>query len=454
MNTVSGAPPGFSLMSHRRTGPYPAHPRVPYGTARPASRMSYETFRFPPPLPPPVSDWLGALASRFGAAQAQAPGFDDALLAADPAKVEFALDPASVRITGENTQQWNTHSSASGEVQVSAPGVDAQTVPVRYDVTLRNEDATPAQMRALNPFDPATIPDRSRIEVYGRDYAGTPLEASFRNLAGANDLASIDDLRLSLEMTADGELRVMTGSNRLFDAPRDGGPASLPADREDFTRHTTLLEDPRGSDRAGYTRMLLDGTVPGDTVRIAEDVEGREITGVVTEAGSGETNKVVWTLDDSGRPLSADATLTWEPSSQGRDSDRIEGNAQSRFRTDNAMKGTGDDVGHMIAYRFVNGHGPVNMFPQESQFNQRVFASMEQEWSDWLAAGMEVRIEIDLGPGNTRRPDEVRVDYAVIDPATGKAVYDPTLIVFANEAGQVFDRIARSDMDGMIEGAS
>ena len=149
MNTVSGAPPGFSLMSHRRTGPYPAHPRVPYGTARPASRMSYETFRFPPPLPPPVSDWLGALASRFGAAQAQAPGFDDALLAADPAKVEFALDPASVRITGENTQQWNTHYSASGEVQVSAPGVDAQTVPVRYDVTLRNEDATPAQMRAI-----------------------------------------------------------------------------------------------------------------------------------------------------------------------------------------------------------------------------------------------------------------------------------------------------------------
>ena len=414
--------------------------------------MSHETFRFPPPLPPPVSDWPGALASRFGAAQAT--DFDDALLAADPAEVEFALDPASVRFTGESTQQWNTTYSASGEVQVSAPGVDAQTVPVRYDVTLRNENATPERMRAINPFDPATIPDRTRIEVHGRDYAGTPLEAAFRSLADANDLASIDDLRLSLEMTADGELRVMTGSNRLFDAPRDGGPASLPAGREDFTRHTTILEDPRGADRAGYTRMLLDGTPPADTVRIEEDVAGRDVTGIVTETGSGETNKVVWTLDDSGRPLSADATLTWEPSSQGRDSDRIEGNAQSRFRADNEMKGSGDDVGHMIAYRFVNGHGPVNMFPQESQFNQRVFASMEQEWSDWLAEGMEVRIEIDLDPGNTRRPDEVRVDYAVIDPATGKAVYDPTLIVFDNEAGQVFDRIARNDMDGMIEGAS
>ena len=78
--------------------------------------MSHETFRFPPPLPPPVSDWLDALASRFGAAQAT--GFDEALLAADPAEVEFALDPASVRLSGENTQQWNTTYSASGEVQV------------------------------------------------------------------------------------------------------------------------------------------------------------------------------------------------------------------------------------------------------------------------------------------------------------------------------------------------
>ncbi|HRO26604.1 MAG TPA: DNA/RNA non-specific endonuclease [Luteimonas sp.] len=414
--------------------------------------MSFETFRFPPPLPPPVSDWMRALASRL--ADVQAAGFDEALLAADPAEVEFALDATSLRITGESTQQWNTSYSVSGGMQVSAPGVDAQSVPVRYEVTLRNENASPAQMRAVNPFDPATIPDRTRIEVYGRDYAGTPLEASFRALADANDLASIDDLRLSLEMTADGELRVMIGANRLFDAPRDGGPASLPADREDFTRHTTILEDPRGADRAGYTQMLLDGSVPDDTVRIEEDVAGQVVTGIVTEAGSGEANTVTWTLDDSGRPVSADATLTWEPSSQGRDSDRIEANAQSRFRSDNDMKGSGDDVGHLIAYRFVNGHGPVNMFPQESQFNQRVYAGMEQEWSDWLAEGMEVRIEITLGPDNVRRPDQVRVDYEVIDPATGKAVYDPQLIVFDNEAGQVFDRIARRDMDDMIEGAS
>ena len=413
--------------------------------------MAFETFRFPPPLPPPGLQ--GPILSPRPA-EPGGTGFDEALLSADPAEVEFALDRGSVRILGEREAQWNTTWSATGEMFVSAPGVEAQAVPLRFEATMRNDDATPAAMRALNPFDPATIPPRTRIEVHGRDYVGTPMEASFRSLAAANGLASIGELRLSLEMTADGELRVMTGSSRLFDAPREGGPASSPAEREDFIRHTALLDDAAGADRGAYSRMLLDGTPPPQTVRIGEDVEGASITGVVTETGSGESNEVVWTLDDAGRPVSADAVLTWEPGSGGRESDRIEANAQSRFRSDNDMKGSGDDVGHMVAYRFVNGHGPVNMFPQQSHFNQRVFAGMEQEWSDWLATGMEVHLEMRLEPGSSVRPDQVRVDYAVIDPATGEAVYDPRLIVFDNEAGQVFDRIAREEMDGMIGKAS
>src|SRR5690606_9626578 len=115
----------------------------------------------------------------------------------------------------------------------------------------------------------------------------------------------------------------------------------------------------------------------------------------------------------------AEATLSWEPGSGGRDSDRIEAGAQSRFRVDNDMKGSGDDVGHMIAYRFVNGHGPVNMFPQFGLFNRGPYARMEQEWSDWLANGMEVKVEVDLVPDDAPRPDEVHVDYEVIDPTTG-----------------------------------
>src|SRR5690606_26835958 len=155
-------------------------------------------------------------------------------------------------------------------------------------------------------------------------------------------------------MTADGELRVMTGSNRLFDAPRGGGPASYPAQREDFIRHTALLDDPAGADRAAYSRMLLDGTPPPQTVRIGEEVEGSSITGVVTETGSGESNEVVWTIDQSGRPASADAVLTWAPGSGGRDSDRTEANAQSRSRTDNDTTGRGSDGGPMRPARSAN----------------------------------------------------------------------------------------------------
>ena len=413
--------------------------------------MSLEAFRpLPPPIPPASFPDVRSL---FGLASPAA-SFPAELQQADPADVDFALDASSVRTSDERSDAYNTHYSVSGEMDVSAPGVDAVQVPVRFDVTLRNENATPAQMRAVNPFDPATIPDRTRIQVYGRDYAGTPLEASFRALAGANNLDSIDDLRLSLEMTDEGELRVMTGANALFDAPRNGGPSSLPGERQDFTRHTTMLEAPAGADRAAYTRMLLDGTPPPDTVLLDEDVQTGAIDGTVTETGSGETNTVTWTLDASGRPTAADAVLTWEPSSQGRESDRIEGSAQSRFRSDNDMKGSGDDVGHIIAYRFVGGHGAANMFPQESNFNQRVYARMEQEWSDWLAEGMDVRIEIDLTPDAVQRPDGVQVDYEVIDPATGNVVYDPSLIVFENSGDQVFDGIARAEMDDIIDTAN
>lgn len=415
--------------------------------------MSFEAQSLLSPLPStqPWRDWGGGIR---GADAGTPAALDPALLDADPGKVDFDLDPRSVETTGERSDQWNTHYEASGIMTVRGPDGAATDVPVRYEVTLRNEEATPAAMAAVNPFDPSTIPLRTRIEVHGADYVGTALEPAFRELAAANDLASIDDLRLSLEMTEKKGLRVMSGSERLFDAPRDGGPGSPALDREDFTRHTTMLSDPAGADLAQYNRMLLTGQVPDGTARISEDVEAGSVAGTVEEAGSGEVNDITWTLDADGRPTGAEAVLTWEPTSRGRDSDRIEANAQSGFRTDNDMKGSGDDVGHLIAYRFAQGHGEVNMFPQFSSFNQGAYARMEQEWSDWIGAGMEVRIDIDLVRNNAARPDEVHVDYEVIDPVTGNVVYDPSLIAFGNSAGQSFDAIASNRMPDLIDRAA
>ncbi|MBJ6982135.1 DNA/RNA non-specific endonuclease [Luteimonas sp. MC1572] len=415
--------------------------------------MSLETHHLLVPMPPP-QPWRGLEAFLSGAQGGKPATLDPALLDAAPGEVSFDLDAGSVRISDEKTGQHSTTYSADGDMTVRGPDGATTGVPLRYEASLRNADATPAAMQALNPFDPATIPLRARIEVHGADYTGTALEPAFRNLADANGLASIDDLRLSLEMTEKGQLRVMTGSEQLFDAPRDGGPGSDALDRQDFTRHTTMLSDPAGADRAEYTRMLLTGQVPGSTVVLAEDVAPGEVRGTVTEAGSGEVNDITWSLDAEGRPTGAEAVLTWEPSSKGRDSDRIETSAQSRFRTDNDMKGTPDDVGHVFAYRFANGHGEVNMFPQFGLFNRGAYAKMEQEWSDWLGTGMEVRIDIDLVRNGGHRPEEVHVDYEVIDPATGTVVYDPALIAFANADGQSFDAIAAKQMPGIIDRAN
>ena len=415
--------------------------------------MSFEARNLLAPLPPPLP-WRDGNYSLLRPDAGGPAALDPALLDARPGDVAFELDPRSVVIGNEKTAQWNTTYEASGEMTVRGPDGASTDVPVRYEVSLRNEEATPAAMASVNPFDPSTIPPRTRIEVHGADYAGTALEPAFRELAAANDLASIDDLRLSLEMTEKKGLRVMTGSEQLFDAPRDGGPGSPALERQDFTRHTSMLSDPAGADLAQYKRMFLTGEVPDGTVVLVEDVEPGEVRGTLTETGSGEVNDITWTLDAEGRPTGAEAVLTWEPSSRGRDSDRIETSAQSRFRTDNDMKGSGDDVGHLMAYRFAQGHGEVNMFPQFSSFNQGAYARMEQEWSDWLGAGMEVRIDIDLLRNDSHRPDEVHVDYEVIDPVTGNIVYDPSLIAFGNSDGQSFDAIASGRMPDMIDRAT
>jgi hypothetical protein len=410
--------------------------------------MSFDASRacIPPASPAPWRDGFAAIGP--------SPGLEPALPDARTEDLQLALDGRGADARDISRGPHNTTYEASATLSVRGAGGAATAVAVRYEVSLRNEEATPAAMAAVNPFDPATIPPRTRIELHGGDYAGTALEPAFRALATANGLASIEALRVSLEMTERKGLRVMSGAEALFDAPRDGGPGSKALDREDFIRHTTMLADPAGADRAQYTRMFVSGELPDGTARISEDVEPGEVAGQVVETGSGEVNDITWTLDAEGRPTGAEAVLTWEPTSRGRDSDRIEANAQSTFRVDNAMKGTGDDVGHLVAYRFAQGHGEVNMFPQFSRFNQGAYARMEQEWSDWIGAGMEVRVDIDLVRDGVARPDEVHVDYEVIDPVTGSVVYDPSLIAFGNADGQAFDAIAAGRMQDLIDRAA
>lgn len=397
--------------------------------------------------------WSGGGHVPYPAATADAPGFGAALREADPADVRIESDPASVRTSDERTSRQRTLFEATGEVTVSAPGAGTSTVDARWSVDMPTPEATPAAMRAVNPFDPSTIPAGTTVRLDGADYVGTEFEQGFTEIAKAND-TTIGNLAITIGRTRDGELRVVSADAAVIDAPKVDGPASQPLDREDFALHKVLFDD---ADAPGTTAalnaFLTTGTLPDGTVGIREDVAAGAVDATITDVASGEVNDVTWTFDAEGRPTGAEATLTWLPTSADRDYDRPEANAQSQFRTDHGLQGTDDHTGHMLAYRFVGGHGPINMFPQNGNFNTGTYARIEQEWADWLDAGMDVRISIDLGPEGQRRPDTVALDYEVIDPSTGNVVYDPALTVFDNAAGQVYDTIRRSEMDGMIEAA-
>lgn len=152
-------------------------------------------------------------------------------------------------------------------------------------------------------------------------------------------------------------------------------------------------------------------------------------------------NTVEWTLDAGGRPVRAEATLREVFPNATRASS--ETSAQSAAA---ATGVAGDAGGHLIGHRFVLDQGSRNLFPQNAQFNNSAYRVLENEWADWVRQGREVRVEISLDrSGGNVRPDRIEVSYEVVDPATGRVVYDNST-VFANQAGQTFDRVPNAQM--------
>jgi len=100
----------------------------------------------------------------------------------------------------------------------------------------------------------------------------------------------------------------------------------------------------------------------------------------------------------------------------------------------------GDVGGHIVGHRFVGGQGKINLFPQEMQFNNSAFKTMENEIADAIKSGKEVNFSCELIPPGANRPEIVRVRYRIIDPATGKQVVYRAA-KFENQAGQKFSRI-------------
>jgi hypothetical protein len=153
-------------------------------------------------------------------------------------------------------------------------------------------------------------------------------------------------------------------------------------------------------------------------------------------------NTSTWITDAQGRTIRVEAQLRETSSGLVRGADET---AAQRAA---AAAGKEEDVGgHILGHRFMGDQGEINLFPQEGNFNNSAYRKMENELADWTRKGKEVHLTITLDPPGAARPDVVKVAYEVIDPATGETV-NFHAEKFYNEAGQTFNRVGISDMEG------
>ena len=184
----------------------------------------------------------------------------------------------------------------------------------------------------------------------------------------------------------------------------------------------------------------LNGATHGAQA-LTDAARGADGAAHVTEvAATTGKNTVKWTVDAEGHTIKAEAKLKEVFVKAPRGS--AERNAQAAA----AAAGEADDVGgHIIGHRFVKDQGPVNMFPQDVQFNNSAYKKLENEWADWVKKGKEVDVQVSFSGGTATRPERVNVRYVVTDPATGDVLYSRAR-PFKNEAGQTFDRVPAKDM--------
>ncbi|MGF1723171.1 DNA/RNA non-specific endonuclease [Photobacterium nomapromontoriensis] len=186
------------------------------------------------------------------------------------------------------------------------------------------------------------------------------------------------------------------------------------------------------------TLKVPHGTVSmngaGDHIRRAVDVDVVKIT---EKFG---TNEAIWKLDAQGRPLSVEAKLdtTYH---------ETRSSAEKKFQSEvgGGARLDSDDGGHLIGHRFMSDQGEKNLFPQNANLNRSGYKKMENEWADWTAEGFEVKLKVELDPPSADRPDNIISEYQVIDPKTGKVVYEKEHR-FMNQAGEVFERVSKKDM--------
>jgi hypothetical protein len=147
------------------------------------------------------------------------------------------------------------------------------------------------------------------------------------------------------------------------------------------------------------------------------------------------SNTVTFSTDASGAPLSASGSLREAFSGAGRGSAELQ--AQRAVVATSGLPG--DQAGHLVAHRFVLDNGPMNLFPQEGNFNMSAFKTLENDYARYVTQGNQVDFIHTLESFSVSgRPGAVSVTYRVLDPAG--SVVDAWSGRFLNQSGQTYVR--------------
>lgn len=168
---------------------------------------------------------------------------------------------------------------------------------------------------------------------------------------------------------------------------------------------------------AGLARSRSGGVVTLDSTLKVESTVGK--------------NTVTWTTGDD--MVQASGSLKEVFGGKTRNS------AETQAQAAAAAKGVaGDQGGHLVANRFMPNQGEKNLFPQNANFNNSAFKTLENDYARAINKGYEVKFEHTLQNFAGDRPGSVKVKYTVFD--SQQNVVTSYKNTFNNQAGQKYTR--------------
>lgn len=213
----------------------------------------------------------GRLTEHGGQIQGQVRLGGEHLRAGLDAKVqgEVVRSDGMVRYTLEGTATGFIE--ANGSVGGIGGGVRAQeSGTARFEVALPEHAARDADLRSINPFDPASMPVGTRISMDAAHTGSVEVTTRLRQLATRDRVGEEQGVQMSVEALEGGRVRVVAGPREAVEAYHGIGmklgPASAMLGREDRVSGGTLhtaefdLSNPQG--RQAYDAFMRSGVMP------------------------------------------------------------------------------------------------------------------------------------------------------------------------------------------------